>query len=120
MGASNAATDQVAFYTPTRRPETSVLFRLQLISKNTFSVLICSSAAITAVPVPVPACLYDPDRRDAVDKRRTLQDLKADADLRIQACESHVPGTLALLEASHATPQTPTGLYLLQLVEIAG
>jgi hypothetical protein len=87
MEASNAATDQVAFYTPTLRPETSVLFRLQLIGKNTFSVLICSSAAITAVPVPVPvpvaACLYDPDRRDAVDKRRTLQDLKADAELRI-------------------------------------
>jgi hypothetical protein len=58
-----------------------------------------------------------------VYKRRTLQHLKPDADLRILACihdESHVSGTLALLEASHATPQTPIGLYRLQLVEISG
>lgn len=79
--------------------------------------------AITAVSVPVAGWLYDPARRYAVYKRRTVQHLKADADLRILACvhdESHVPGTLALLEASHATTQTPVGLYLLQLVEIAG
>ncbi|TKW26771.1 hypothetical protein SEVIR_3G212800v4 [Setaria viridis] len=95
----------------------------ELIGKGTFSVLMCSSVAITAVSVPVAAWLYDPARRYAVYKRRTLQHLKADADLRILACvhdQSHVPGTLALLEASHATPQTPIGLYLLQLVEIAG
>ncbi|KAF8719494.1 hypothetical protein HU200_024218 [Digitaria exilis] len=95
----------------------------KLIGKSMFSVLMCSSVAITAVSVPVAACLYDPARRYAVYKRRTLQHLKADADLRVLACvhdQSHVPGTLALLEASHATPQTPIGLYLLQLVEIAG
>ncbi|CAN6337319.1 unnamed protein product [Urochloa humidicola] len=95
----------------------------KLIGKGTFSVLMCSSVAITAVSVPVAACLYDPARRYAVYKRRTLQHLKADADLRILACvhdQSHVPGTLSVLEASHATPQAPIGLYLLQLVEIAG
>jgi hypothetical protein len=103
--------------------ETFDRFCSQLIGKNTYSVLMCSSVAITAVSVPVAGCLYDPARRYAVYKRRTLQHLKPDADLRILACihdESHVSGTLALLEASHATPQTPIGLYLLQLVEIAG
>lgn len=103
--------------------ETFDRFGSQLIGKNSFSVLICSSVAITAVSVPVAGLLYDPARRYAVYKRRTLQHLKPDADLRILAClhdESHVSGTLALLEASHATPQTPIGLYLLQLVEIAG
>ncbi|KAJ1263323.1 hypothetical protein BS78_09G175100 [Paspalum vaginatum] len=95
----------------------------KLIGKNTFSVLVCSSVVVTAVSVPVAGWLYDPARRYAVYKRRTLQHFKPDADLRILACvhdESHVPGTLSLLEASHATPQTPIGLYLLQLVEIAG
>uniref|UniRef100_A0A0E0L3Q3 Uncharacterized protein n=1 Tax=Oryza punctata TaxID=4537 RepID=A0A0E0L3Q3_ORYPU len=95
----------------------------KLIGKNTFSILICLSVAITAVSVPVAGWLYDPARRYAVYKRRTVQHLKADADLRILACvhdQSHVPGTLAVLEASNATPQTPLSLYLLQLVEIAG
>ncbi|CAN6327894.1 unnamed protein product [Urochloa humidicola] len=95
----------------------------KLIGMGSFSVLMCCSVAITAVSVPVAACLYDPARRYAVYKRRTLQHLKADADLRILACvhdQSHVPGTLSVLEASHATPQTPIGLYLLHLVEIAG
>ncbi|KAL6620406.1 hypothetical protein ACP70R_035545 [Stipagrostis hirtigluma subsp. patula] len=95
----------------------------KLIGKSTFNVLVCSSVAITVVSVPVAGMLYDPARRYAVYKRRTVQHLKADADLRILACvhdEAHVPGTLALLEASHATPQTPIGVYLLQLVEIAG
>ncbi|TVU19827.1 hypothetical protein EJB05_36002, partial [Eragrostis curvula] len=95
----------------------------KLIGKHTFSILVCSSVAITAVSVPVAALLYDPARRYAVYKRRTVQHLKVDADLRILACvhdESHVSGTLSLLEASHATPQTPINLYLLQLVEIAG
>lgn len=96
---------------------------LQLIGHHTFSILVCSSMLITAASVPVAALLYDPARRYAVYKRRTVQHLKADADLRVLACvhdESHVPGTLSLLEASHATPHTPIGLYLLQLVEIAG
>jgi hypothetical protein len=95
----------------------------QLIGKHTFSALVCSSVLNTALSVPLAGLLYDPARRYAVYKRRTVQHLKADADLRILACvhdESHVQGTLALLEASHATPQTPIGLYLLQLVEIAG
>ncbi|KAM0888217.1 hypothetical protein ACQ4PT_028545 [Festuca glaucescens] len=95
----------------------------KLIGKHTFSALVCSSVANTALSVPLAGWLYDPARRYAVYKRRTVQHLKADADLRILACvhdESHVQGTLALLEASHATPQTPIGLYLLQLVEIAG
>uniref|UniRef100_J3M830 Uncharacterized protein n=1 Tax=Oryza brachyantha TaxID=4533 RepID=J3M830_ORYBR len=95
----------------------------KLIGKNTFSILMCLSVAITAVSVPVAGWLYDPARRYAVYKRRTVQHLKADANLRILACvhdQSHVPGTLAVLEASNATPQTPLSLYLLQLVEIAG
>ncbi|CAD6271834.1 unnamed protein product [Miscanthus lutarioriparius] len=119
MEASNATTNRLCILTFFDR------FGLQLIGKNSFSVLICSSVAITAVSVSVPVAglLYGAARRYAVYKRRTLQHLKPDADLRILAClhdESHVPGTLALLEASHATPQTPIGLYLLQLVEIAG
>ncbi|XP_044444626.1 cation/H(+) antiporter 15 [Triticum aestivum] len=95
----------------------------KLIDKHMFSALVFSSVVITAVSVPVASCLYDPARRYAVYKRRTVQHLKADADLRILACihdESHVQGTLSLLEASHATPQTPVALFLLQLVEIAG
>ncbi|VAH20249.1 unnamed protein product [Triticum turgidum subsp. durum] len=95
----------------------------KLIDKHMFSDLVFSSVMITAVSVPVASCLYDPARRYAVYKRRTVQHLKADADLRILACihdESHVQGTLSLLEASHATPQTPVALCLLQLVEIAG
>ncbi|XP_047095637.1 cation/H(+) antiporter 15-like [Lolium rigidum] len=95
----------------------------KLIGKHTFSALVCSSVLNTALSVPLAGLLYDPARRYAVYKRRTVQHLKADADLRILACvhdESHVQGTLALLEASHATPQTPIALYLLQLVEIAG
>ncbi|GJN14695.1 hypothetical protein PR202_gb01550 [Eleusine coracana subsp. coracana] len=95
----------------------------KLIGHHTFSILLCSAVAITAFSAPVAALLYDPARRYAVYKRRTVQHLKADADLRVVACvhdESHVPGTLSLLEASHATPHTPIALYLLQLVEIAG
>lgn len=96
---------------------------MQLIGKHTFSALVFTSVSMTAVSVPVAALLYDPARRYAVYKRRTVQHLKADADLRILACvhdESHVQGTLALLEASYATPQTPISLFLLQLVELAG
>ncbi|KAE8773852.1 cation/H(+) antiporter 15-like [Hordeum vulgare] len=95
----------------------------KLIDKHMFSALVFSSVALTAVSVPVASLLYDPARRYAVYKRRTVQHLKADADLRILACihdESHVQGTLSLLEASYATPNTPVALCLLQLVEIAG
>jgi hypothetical protein len=52
-----------------------------------------SSVAITAVSVPAGGVVYDPARCYAVYKRRTVQHLKADADLRVLACvhdDSHV------------------------------
>ena len=48
----------------------------QLIGKHTFSELVCTSVMITAVSVPVASWLYDPARRYAVYKRRTVQHLK--------------------------------------------
>ncbi|RLN29294.1 cation/H(+) antiporter 15-like [Panicum miliaceum] len=78
----------------------------KLTGKNTFSVLVCSTVAITAVSVPVPvlACLYDPEparRRGQAAHVATPQGGCRRAHPRPLACahdQSHIPGTLALLE----------------------
>ncbi|KAJ4819846.1 Cation/H(+) antiporter 15 [Rhynchospora pubera] len=96
---------------------------IKLIDRNTYSILIVSVMLVPAICIPIASTLYDPSRCYAVYKRRTIQHLREDAELRILACvhdQSHVPGMLNLLEASYPTIQSPICVYLLQLVELVG
>ncbi|KAG1365663.1 cation/H(+) antiporter 15 [Cocos nucifera] len=95
----------------------------KLVNVEIYSYLMLSSIIITAVVTPIATYLYQPSRRYAVYKRRTIQHLKPESELRLLACvqdQSHVPTTINLLEASYASPTAPIAIYVLHLVELVG
>ncbi|KAK6145584.1 hypothetical protein DH2020_022404 [Rehmannia glutinosa] len=67
--------------------------------------------------------LYDPTKRDVPLKRRTIQHMKRDAELRVLVCiknQDNIPSIVNLLEASDATEQSPIAVIAVLLVELVG
>jgi hypothetical protein len=89
-----------------------------------YSTLTSSMVLITAVSTPLIKLLYDPSGQFARAKRRTLEDARPSADLRVLAClysEDHAAPLIDLLEASgSASRDSPVSLIVLHLTELVG
>ncbi|XP_062181969.1 cation/H(+) antiporter 15-like [Phragmites australis] len=88
-----------------------------------YSILTLSMVLITAVSTPLIKLLYDPTGRFARAKRRTLEDARPSADLRVLAClysEDHAAPLIDLLEASGSSRDSPMSLIVLHLTELVG
>ncbi|XP_043703805.1 cation/H(+) antiporter 15-like [Telopea speciosissima] len=97
--------------------------RKKLIDKNSFMVMCISMVVITGVITPLIRAVYDPSRRYVAYKRRTILQLKPNAELRVLACihnGNHIPAMMNLIEVSNHSQLNPIGVYVLHLVELIG
>ncbi|KZV43296.1 cation/H(+) antiporter 15-like [Dorcoceras hygrometricum] len=88
-----------------------------------FALCVVSVIAVTAIITPLIKVLYDPSKRHVPLKKRTIQNSKRDAELRIVVCilnQENVPCIVNLLEASDATEHSPIAVIAVVLEELVG
>lgn len=76
-----------------------------------------------AIATPLISYLYDPSKRYVNYRRRTVQHLTRDNELRILVCvheEESIFGLLNLLKATFPTRESPLGTYVLDLLKLEG
>ncbi|GFP86583.1 cation/H(+) antiporter 15 [Phtheirospermum japonicum] len=94
-----------------------------ILTDQEFALSVLSVIAVTSVITPLIKLLYDPTKQNVPLKRRTIQHLKRDAELRILVCirnQDNIPIIVNLLEASNATEQSPIAVIAVLLVELVG
>lgn len=95
----------------------------QVLDDRAFAIMIIVTVAMTVIITPIVTTIYKPSKRFAPYKRRSIQILKPEAELRVLVCihtPRNVPTILKLLEASHPTKNSPFCIYVLHLVELTG
>ncbi|KAI3450283.1 hypothetical protein Pfo_006948 [Paulownia fortunei] len=96
---------------------------IKIIGKPHFTVMVLSTASVTALATPLISILYDPTRPNMVNKRRNIRHTPPNTELHIVACihgEENLSGLLKLLEVSNPTVNSPLSVYALGLVELVG
>ncbi|KAL6581264.1 hypothetical protein OROMI_007187 [Orobanche minor] len=92
-----------------------------ILTDQEFALSVLSVIGVTSIITPLIKLLYDPTKRNAPLKRRTIQHLKNDTELRLLVCirnQDNIPLMVNLLEASHATEQSPIAVIAVLLVEL--
>ncbi|KAI8564316.1 hypothetical protein RHMOL_Rhmol03G0171300 [Rhododendron molle] len=95
----------------------------QILSNQEFTLAVIGVVAVTAIITPIVRALYDPSRHQFPTRRRTIQQAKDGAELRVLVCihnQDNVPTVVNLLEASSATEESPIAVIALLLVELVG
>uniref|UniRef100_A0ACD5WGL2 Uncharacterized protein n=1 Tax=Avena sativa TaxID=4498 RepID=A0ACD5WGL2_AVESA len=95
----------------------------QVLDDESFAVMVLVSVAMTALVTPVVMGLQKPARRLVGYKRRNLQRIRHDSELRMLACvhtTRNVPAVLSLLDLSNPSKRSPIFIYALHLVELTG
>ncbi|XP_073296981.1 cation/H(+) antiporter 15-like [Primulina huaijiensis] len=94
-----------------------------VLREQEFALCVISVIAVTAIITPLIKILYDPSKRHVPLKKRTIQNSKREAELRIVVCilnQDNVPSIVNLLEASDATEQSPIAVIAVLLEELVG
>ncbi|XP_034594760.1 cation/H(+) antiporter 15 [Setaria viridis] len=95
----------------------------EVLDDESFAVMVLVSVAMTTLVTPVVTGVYRPSRRLVGYKRRNLQRIRHDSELRMLACvhtTRNVPSVLSLLELSNPNKRSPIFIYALHLVELTG
>ncbi|KAI3852862.1 hypothetical protein MKW92_049204 [Papaver armeniacum] len=96
---------------------------LQLIDRDIYGSLVILMVAFTGSISVIVKFFYDPARKYASYRMKTIQHSKPNAELRILPCVYHkenVPSIVSLLEASNPTTHSPICVYPLHLVQLQG
>ncbi|KAA8542522.1 hypothetical protein F0562_023674 [Nyssa sinensis] len=95
----------------------------QIITRETFALVVIS-VALTAVFVQVLVkYLYDPSRKYAGYQRRNIMHSEDEGKLQVLTCihrVDNVTAVIKLLDASNPTRETPITVYVLHLIELQG
>ncbi|XP_025011987.2 cation/H(+) antiporter 15 isoform X1 [Ricinus communis] len=97
--------------------------RNMAIDNEAFVIMCISMMLVTGAITPLIKRLYDPARRYAVYRKRTVMNLKPNFELRVLVCvheNENVPAAINLLEALNPTKRSPLYVYILHLVELVG
>ncbi|XP_047062659.1 cation/H(+) antiporter 15-like [Lolium rigidum] len=95
----------------------------EVLDNESFAVLVMVSVVMTVLVTPVVLSVRRPSRRLVGYKRRNLQRIRHDSELRMLACvhtTRNVPSVLSLLELSNPSKRSPIFIYALHLVELTG
>ncbi|XP_020198260.1 cation/H(+) antiporter 15-like [Aegilops tauschii subsp. strangulata] len=95
----------------------------QVLDDESFAVMVLVSVAMTSLVTPVVTGVYRPSRRLVGYKRRNLQRIRHDSELRMLACvhtTRNVPSVLSLLELSNPSKRSPIFIYALHIIELTG
>lgn len=96
---------------------------MQVLSDEVFSVMVIVTIVMTGIIAPIVAFIYKPRKRLIPYKKRTMQNSRLDAELRVLVCihvPRNVPTIINLLEANHPSKRSPICAYVLHLVELTG
>ncbi|RZC86372.1 hypothetical protein C5167_030451 [Papaver somniferum] len=95
-----------------------------LMSQQTYTIIFFTNLLITMVITPMVKYLYEPSRKYASYRRRTILNSAVNSELHILACvynQENVPSILNFLEATNpVTKDSFVCLYVLHLVELVG
>ncbi|KAG0479113.1 hypothetical protein HPP92_013832 [Vanilla planifolia] len=94
----------------------------QMLSEASFSVLVCTSAIVTAMVSPLLSLAVRSPRRLASFQRRSVQSGRPESELRVVVCvhaTRHVPAMLGLLDAANPTKRHPISVVSLHLIELS-
>nr|KYP75864.1 K(+)/H(+) antiporter 13 [Cajanus cajan] len=95
----------------------------QILSVESFSILTVAVLIMTMMVPLIINAIYKPRKLYRQNKLKTIQNLKAESELRILACV-HNPrqasGMINILEPYHTTKLSPLHVFALQLVELTG
>lgn len=103
--------------------QTKVCLTVQVLDDKSFAIMVIVAVIMTGSVTPIVTIIYRPARKFAPYKRRTIQRVKRDGELKVLACihtPRNVPTIINLLEASHPSKKTPICIYVLHLVELTG
>jgi len=96
---------------------------MQIMSDQSFTVLVFMSALITALVTPLLAMVVKPARRLVFYKRRTIAWAQPESEFRVLACvhmPRDVPALLTLLDVASPSDRSPVAVQALHLIEFAG
>ncbi|XP_059659846.1 cation/H(+) antiporter 15-like [Cornus florida] len=94
---------------------------LNLIDKESYSIMVISILLFSGAISPIVKFLYKPSRRYMSYRRRTIEHVKPNSELRMLACiytQDHAPSIINLLAASNPTSKNPICVYVVHLVEL--
>lgn len=96
---------------------------LQIVSIPTYAVITSAVLLMTVVVSPIINAIYKPRKRFEQNKLKTIQKLRLDAELRIQACVHNTrqaTGMISIIESFNATRLSPIHVFALYLTELTG
>ncbi|XP_027334042.1 cation/H(+) antiporter 15-like [Abrus precatorius] len=95
----------------------------EILSVESYTIMTIAILVMTMmVPIVINA-IYKPRKLHKQNKLRTIQNLKADSQLRVLACmhnPRHASGMISILDACNTTKLPPLHVFALQLVELTG
>ncbi|PKA61815.1 Cation/H(+) antiporter 15 [Apostasia shenzhenica] len=94
----------------------------QMLSEASFSVMLCTSAMVTALVSPLLSLTVRSPQRLASFRRRSVQSGRPESELRVVIgvhATRHVPAMLGLLDAANPTKRRPIFVVALHLIELS-
>ncbi|KHN19263.1 Cation/H(+) antiporter 15, partial [Glycine soja] len=95
----------------------------EILSRDFYTIMTTANVLMTILVSPTINYIYKPRKQFEKDKLRTIQNLKADADIRVVACVHNArqaAGMITILEACSATNASRLRVFSLQLIELKG
>ncbi|XP_061360305.1 cation/H(+) antiporter 15-like [Gastrolobium bilobum] len=95
----------------------------KIITVPTYCVILSGVLLMTVIVSPVIDLVFKPRKRFEQNKLKTVQKLRADAELRIMACvhnTGHATGMIRIFESFNATRVSPIHVFAQYLVEFTG
>ncbi|GMN23511.1 hypothetical protein TIFTF001_000141 [Ficus carica] len=97
---------------------------MDLIDQQSYSIMVISTVVLTGTITLIVKKLYNPSKRYASSKGRTMEYASAhDTELRLLACihrQENTPSLIRLLEVSNPTTKSPVCCYVVHLIPLAG
>ncbi|KAM6597506.1 hypothetical protein CsatA_008030 [Cannabis sativa] len=97
---------------------------LRLVDQKSYTCMILSTIFITGTITPLIKLLYNPSKRYASTKLRTIEHASEnDSELRLLACihrQDNTPSIIHLLQLSNPTIKKPICFYVVHLIRLVG
>ncbi|RDY12699.1 Cation/H(+) antiporter 15, partial [Mucuna pruriens] len=95
----------------------------KILNEDFYTIMLLANVVMTVVVSPTINHIYKPKKRFEKDKLRTIQNLRADAEIRIMVAvhnSRQATGMISILEACNAPNASSLHVIALQLIELKG
>ncbi|XP_020209425.1 cation/H(+) antiporter 15, partial [Cajanus cajan] len=95
----------------------------KMMSRDFYTAMVTANVLMTILVSPTINYIYKPSKKFEKDKLRTIQNLRADAEIRVLVCfhnTRQATGMISILEACSAPNVTLLHVFAAQLIELKG